>query len=114
MIGWALCQLCVVALWVPFRAQTLDATMGLWRAMLGIGVPLGAPRQWLYLAAGICAFLLVHCGEEFVLGTRQRAASIRATWQKLPAVARGGLAASLLAVLALFLKQHTTFIYFRF
>lgn len=114
VVSWGLCQVCVVALWVPFRAQSLDSTLALWRAMAGIGVPLGGTAAWLTITLAIAAFMGVHAIEEFALASRERAAGLRQTWQRVPAMARGAIAAGVLAGLALFLQDRTTFIYFRF
>jgi alginate O-acetyltransferase complex protein AlgI len=112
--SFVLCQLSVVLCWVPFRAQTVDQTFGIWRAMFGAGVPVGTARDWALIATATAIFFAIHGAEEAVLGTDGRARRAASLWARVPSPARGGLAAVVLLASLALLKPGTTFIYFRF
>jgi alginate O-acetyltransferase complex protein AlgI len=61
-IAWALTMLAVLVAWVPFRATTLDGTLGMWQAMAFSGPMLPDAWRW---ALGSGAPLLEQTGITF-------------------------------------------------
>lgn len=60
--GWALTMLAVLVAWVPFRATTLEGTLGMWQAMMCTGPFLPDAWRW---ALGPAASLLEQAGVSY-------------------------------------------------
>lgn len=57
LLGWALTVAFVIATWVLFRAQTFEAAMRIYRALLGFA-PLGAEFKWRTIAVAAAIALV--------------------------------------------------------
>jgi alginate O-acetyltransferase complex protein AlgI len=107
-------QTAVVFLWVPFRAVTVHDTVGIWRAMCGVGVPVGNRRSVELLVLAAALFFAVHALEDLILGEPGRTRRATLVWGRVPAFVRGAAVAAVLVLATICLRDRTTFIYFRF
>jgi alginate O-acetyltransferase complex protein AlgI len=117
-LGWALTILLVIFAWVPFRADTFDASLLLWQGMLGMhgfagpaGGNFHSTMGWI-LALSAIALFAPNTQEIFALNWRAISAS-RLRWRPSGswAIATGCLFGIAVAGMV---SKPTVFLYFRF
>ncbi len=132
-VGWLLTFTGVIVAWVPFRAPTLEASVAIWRGMLGLNssvatfhVDNSVPGFWMPLALFVA--LLLPNSQQWMRRARSGLRTpgypspffVRGFWPEFPRLAWRehplvGLGIGLVfAVCLVSLKDVSEFIYFRF
>lgn len=106
-VAWLLTQGFILAMWVPFRAKSLEDTSLIWRALLGARVDSGLTSQLLPLTLLSLPILVEH-----VLIQNPRLPSMR--WPRRPLLILALLAACFALTLTILELKTTNFIYFQF
>jgi D-alanyl-lipoteichoic acid acyltransferase DltB (MBOAT superfamily) len=117
-IGWALTILIVIFAWVPFRADTLNASVALWQSMLGLhgfaGPSAGIQGSTIAWIVGLSAIALFAPNTQEIFALDWRAVSkTRLRWR--PSASWAIVVGCLFGVAAAgMLTKPTVFLYFRF